>query len=346
MNSDNYIEFLKTHIKPWARLVSGKREINCRCRYCQDSGDLRHGHFYINVDFSHNEPSYYYCQKCHAKGIVTSQKLLEWGVYDQALAIDINQYNSKVLKLEINKKYKDKAIYNLNNCVLTEDELSLYKLNYINNRLGTHLTYKDCMEKKIVLNLQDLIRSNNIIRLTRSESIFKQLDSNFIGFISYDNAFVNMRNLEIGEVYHTINKRYVNYNIFDKYDNTTKFYVIPNQINTLSIEPIKIHIAEGPFDILSILYNLNDGMLGNSIYAACTGSGYMGLLRFLLLNMKLINIEVHIYPDNDQYDKDIINIKEYLYLNKVPFFIHRNMYEGEKDFGVPKNRIRENIISV
>lgn len=345
MNTDNYIEFLRTNIKPWARLVSGKREINCRCRYCQDSNDLRHGHFYINVDFSRNEPSYYYCQKCHCRGIVTAQKLLEWGVYDQSLAIDINKYNSKVLKLSENIKYKDKAVYHLNNYTLTEDDLSLFKLNYINNRLGTNLTYKDCMEKKIVLNLSDLIRSNNL-SLTRDQNIVKQLDSNFIGFISYDNAFINMRNLEIGEVYHGIDKRYVNYNIFNKYDNTTKFYIIPNQINTLSIEPIKIHIAEGPFDILSILYNLNDGILKNNIYGACTGSGYMGLLRFILLNMKLINIEVHIYPDNDMDNSKIINIKNELYLNRVPFYIHRNTYVGEKDFGVPKERIKENIISV
>lgn len=346
MNTDKYIEFLKTHIKPWARLVSGKREINCRCFYCNDSNDLRHGHFYINVNFSNNAPSYYYCQKCHARGIVTAQKLLEWNVYDQDVAIDINRYNSKVLKLKENIKYKDKIIYTINNCRVTEDDLSLYKLNYINNRLGTQLTYKDCMEKKIVLNLMDLIRYNNITKLTRNENIVKQLDSNFIGFISYDNAFINMRNLDIGEVYHNINKRYVNYNIFDKYDNTTKFYIVPNQINTLSVEPIKIHIAEGPFDILSILYNLNDGMLRNSIYGACTGSGYKNLLKFILLNMKLINIEVHMYPDNDMGDYNIINIKNELYLNKVPFYIHRNIYKGEKDFGVPMDRIKESIIPV
>ena len=72
----------------------------------------------------------------------------------------------------------------------------------------------------------------------------------------------------------------------------------------------------------------------------------MGLLRFILLNMKLINIEVHIYPDNDMDNSKIINIKNELYLNRVPFYIHRNTYVGEKDFGVPKERIKENIISV
>ena len=155
-----------------------------------------------------------------------------------------------------------------------------------------------------------------------------------------------MRNLELGEVYETINKRYVNYNIFDKYDNTCKFYVVPNQLNPLTIEPIKIHIAEGPFDILSILYNMNDGIMGNNIYAAATGSGYGSLLKFLLLNLQLINVEVHLYPDADIPNYKVTNIKKNLFLDKVNFYIHRNTYPGEKDFGVRKEKIKDTIISI
>lgn len=345
MDIERYKYFLKDHIKPWARLVSGEREINCRCFYCPDSDDYRHGHFYINVDLSNSEPSYYYCQKCHSKGIVTSQKLLEWGVYDNDLAISITKYNKEVLKLPQNMKYKDKVIYDINNYRITEDNLSLFKLDYINKRLGTHLTFKDCLENKIIINLRDIL-NNNHIQYTRHQNIIDQLDANFIGFLSYDNAFINMRNLEISEVYHTINKRYVNYNVFDKYDNTTKFYIIPNQINPIIPQPIRIHIAEGPFDILSILYNLNDGNKGNDIYGAATGSSYKGMLRFLLTNLKLINIEVHFYPDNDVSDNKIISIKNELYLYNTRFFIHRNTYPGEKDFGVRKEKIKESVIEV
>lgn len=345
MNEEQYKWFLKNHIKPWARLVSGGREINCRCFYCRDSDDERHGHFYINVDLSGNKPSLYNCFKCHAKGVVTPNKLLEWGLFDQDLSIDLARYNKKIMNLSQNMKYNDKAKYYLNNYNIKDDSLSLLKLNYINNRLGTNLTFQDCIEKKILLNLSDLLATNNV-KLTRHQNIVEQLDKNFLGFISYDNAFINMRNLDIGEVYITIAKRYVNYNIFDKYDNTCKFYVIPNQINPLSIEPIKIHIAEGPFDILSILYNMNDGIMGNNIYAAATGSGYESLLRFLLLNLQLINVEVHLYPDADIPDYKITRIKKNLFLDKVNFYIHRNTYPGEKDFGVRKEKIKETIIQV
>ena len=110
----------------------------------------------------------------------------------------------------------------------------------------------------------------------------------FLGFISIDNAFLNMRRLcDSGKVYESIDKRYINYKIFDKFDTSERFYTIPTAIDTLCPNRIKIHIAEGPFDILSILYNLNNGILKNNIYGACTGSGYMGLLRFILLNMKI-----------------------------------------------------------
>ncbi len=342
MDNTSYIEYLQRHIKPWSRLVSGNRELNCRCFYCPDSDDTRHGHFYINVDLSKDEPSYFYCQKCHVKGIVTSQKLLEWNIYDANLALDITKYNKRILSLPTNLKYNNKYIYNINNYKITEDNLSLYKLNYINNRLGINLSYKDCIEKKIVLNLRDILNPNNL-QYTRHPNIIDQLDANFLGFLSYDNAFINMRNLGLKEVYHTIDKRYVNYNIFDKYDNTTKFYIIPNKLDIL--KPVEVHITEGPFDILSVLYNLHNGKLGNNIYGAATGSSYMGMLKFIMLNMKIPGMIIHFYPDNDIDDYKISRIKNDLRIyNNI--YIHRNLYPGEKDFGVRKEKIDEGIIVI
>ena len=92
---------------------------------------------------------------------------------------------------------------------------------------------------------------SNKLEPTRYPNIIDQLDHGFLGFLSYDNAFINMRNLDIvKDIYEGINRRYINYNIFNKYDNTNKFYVIPTNINMEY--PIKLHIAEGPFDALSI----------------------------------------------------------------------------------------------
>lgn len=130
LNQDNYIEFLTSHIKPFARSVAGNREVNCRCFYCADSSDMRKGHFYISVP-KEDEPSFFYCQKCHAQGIVTNDKLIEWGIFDSQMGIEITKYNSKVLTLTKNKKFLDSLIYNIKNTYITEDKLSLYKLKYI-----------------------------------------------------------------------------------------------------------------------------------------------------------------------------------------------------------------------
>lgn len=340
LNSEEYIEFLTSNIKPFAIPVSGRKEVNCRCFYCADSSNQRKGHFYISVP-KEDEPSCFYCQKCHAQGIVTNDKLIEWGIFNSKMGVDLTRYNAKVLSLTKNKKFAYGEIYNIKNTFITDDKLSLFKLKYINNRIGTNITLQDCISNKIVLNIKDLIQQNNL-ELTRHPNIVDQLDANFLGFLSFDNAFLNMRNLEIREVYHTIDKRYINYNIFNKYDNTMNFYVLPTNIDLYDTSPVKLHLAEGPFDILSIKYNL----VGNdkrSIFAAIGGSSYKSCIRYFLTHMGLYNLEVHIYMDNDQNMNQMYYISELLNYFNTPLYIHNNSYPGEKDYGVTPDRIIDNI---
>lgn len=343
LNSDSYIEFLTSHIKPFAHPVSGKKEVNCRCFYCADSSNMRKGHFYISVP-KEDEPSVFYCQKCHAHGIVTNNKLMEWGIFDSTMGVQLTTYNSKVLTLTKNKKFADNYVYNVRNTFITQDKLSLYKVKYINDRLGTNLSLKDCLANKIVLNLSDLIRENRL-EVTRHPNIIEQMDANFLGFLSYDNAFINMRNLEIKEVYESINRRYINYNVFDKYDNTLKFYVIPTSIDLMNPAPVRLHLSEGPFDILSIKYNLV-GEGGRDIFVSVGGSSYKGCIRHFITNMGLYNLEIHIYMDNDQDKYKIYDIGNLLQYFNIPLFVHNNSYPNEKDYGVPKERIMDNVIKV
>ena len=342
MNAEEYNQFLLNNIKPFAHRVSGGREINCRCFYCSDSKNIRKGHFYIScLSESNNAPSLYNCVKCHACGIVTHSKLLEWGLFDANISVQLLQYNAKVLQLSENRKYKDTEVYNISNTKVSKDILSEYKLKYINNRLGISLNYNDCLDNKIILNLKDLLAENNLTP-TRHANIIEQLDSNFLGFLSYDNAFINMRNLDIptSNLYEGINKRYINYNIFEKFDNTNKFYVIPTEINTMY--PIKLHIAEGPFDVLSIKYNMRKEIF-NNIYTAIEGSGYFGIIRKFITQIKLINMEIHVYADSDIDFDTIHSIAQFVSVFNMPFYLHRNSFKGEKDFGVPTSRISETI---
>lgn len=340
MNSDKYKDFLINNIKPFAKSASGGKVINCRCFYCPDSKDQRKGHFYISVPNDDKTPSLFYCQKCHSKGIVTSGKLIEWGVFDSDIALDITNHNKEVLSNPVNRIMYSNSIYRIINDYITKDDLSRYKLRYIEKRIGVKLSYRDCIDNKIVLNIKDLLFRNHL-EYTRNPNIIEQLDCNFVGFLTYDNAFLNMRNMEIHEVYKTINKRYINYDLFKKYDNTQKFYMLPNDIDLY--KPIKVHIAEGPFDILSIKYNLYNGVMDNNIYAGITGSGYKGIIRNIISKMGLINIEIHIYADKDVDRWKIVDIADMLYPFNMSLYLHRNTYQGEKDFGVPLWRINNSV---
>lgn len=342
MNVEYYKNYLLSTIKPWAKVVSGGREINCRCMYCADSTNASHGHFYIKIPKDENDISVFNCVKCHVSGIVTPDKLIQWGMnYDNTVVQQIS-YTNQNYKKKNGNKFNDAVIYNLFNPYnITVDKLTQYKMDYISKRLGIPWGLPECIENKVILNLNDLIKSNQL-NITRDPRIVEALDSNFLGFISYDNAFCNMRNLELGEVYKTIDKRYINYNIYDQLDNTHKFYIPPVNINPNSYMPIKIHIAEGPFDILSIKYNLVRE-LDNNIYIGITGSGYKGILRFILTELALINIELHLYPDNDMKPNVIYDLCEFLRPFQFPIYVHHNDYPGEKDFGVPRGRIKERI---
>lgn len=342
MDINNYKEFLLTHIQPWARLASGGRMILCRCFYCADSMNYNHGHFYISIPQNNNQLSLFYCQKCKVGGIVNSSKLLDWGIFNSQISIDITSHNSNALSLPENKIYKDSSVYKIFNDYISDDKLSEYKLKYLNNRLGTKYSYADCKNMKIVLNLNNIIERNKL-KITRDKRIIDQLDSGFLGFLSIDNAFLNMRNLNIiNNLHDSINLKYVNYNIFGKYDNTKRFYTIPTEVNFNTIDPINLHIAEGPFDILGI-YNLPKNFPGQNIYTSIGGSGYQGILRFFVRYLSYPNLIIHIYPDNDINRDKILFYIQIIAIFKFPIYIHRNMSYGEKDFGVPIDRIKESI---
>ena len=340
MDSNAYRDFLLRSI-PNAKLASGGREVVCRCFYCPDSDDIRHGHFYISIPENKDQPSLYHCMKCQASGMVTNRTLLDWNVYDDRVAEDLVVHN-KNINPNIKRQYSEDYIYNIRNNYISQDSLSITKLDYINNRLGTNLGLEDMERLKIVLNLGDLLKANNIQSITRHQNIVEQLDQSFIGFLSLDNAFLNMRRIcDKGIVYKTIDKRYVNYSIFDKKNSKSRFYVIPNTIDAAQPERVKIHIAEGPFDILSIYENLR--LREPGIYIAIGGSNYYGTILDIIYRYKLPYCEVHIYPDNDNpgSDKKMSFIRDKLNRRCITTTMHRNIMENEKDFGVPLSRIRE-----
>ena len=145
-------------------------------------------------------------------------------------------------------------------------------------------------------------------------------------------------------VHESIDKRYVNYLLFNKQNTQSRFYVIPTVVDLSVSTRVKIHIAEGPFDILSIYENLRRREPG--IYIAIRGSNYYGTVLNFIYKYSLPYVEVHIYPDNDNIgaNNKMEFIKRKLNSIDIPVIIHRNIYGGEKDFGVPISRIKEAIL--
>jgi hypothetical protein len=299
---------------------------------------------YISIPENDNEPSKFNCFRCPAKGIVTDKTLTEWGIYDDNIAIMLINHNKNIKGGRyIFQRDVARLVYRYSK----RDKLTMDKLQFINNRLGTCLTIDDCLRLKIILNLKDLLTQNNITTYTRHESIVNELDLGFMGFLSLDNSFVNLRRIVApGKVYHSIDQRYVNYNIFNKFDNAERFYTIPTTIDLSSTERIKLHIAEGPFDILSIYLNLRHQEPG--IYTCIAGNNYIGILRHFILTMKLNYIELHVYPDegNGGEESKMLSIVNFCNPMGIPIYIHRNRMPGEKDMGVPIERIQEEIYQI
>ena len=338
---DKFSKFI-TSIIPGSKEVSGGKEILCRCRYCPDSSDPNHAHMYIHIPDAPDDPALFHCFKCHASGIIDSKRLMEWGLYDPLIAMNLESINKKA-KISGKLTGYDRIIYRFRNAIM-DQELANQKLNYINSRLGLNLNLSDYMKDKVIFNLKDALSYNDIRNYTRYPNIVDQLNDYFIGFLSIDNNFVNLRRIcDEGIVYNSIDKRYINYNIHDKKDNTEKFYVLPTKLDLSRMNKIQVHIAEGPMDILSIKYNVRNREPG--LYCAIGGSAYKQIVMHLISTLKIFYFDLHIYPDNDNPGGYNImrDIKEYVKPFGISTYIHRNTYPGEKDFGVPKTRIVESI---
>lgn len=336
----NFINAIKSII-PTAKVASGGREIVIRCPFCGDSKNLRHAHFYMSVPQSQEDISFYQCKRCPNHGIVSDELLRKIGCNDSNIIIEITKHNTEVLSLPKYKSLKKINIYPLRWDLIRQDASNQNKLNYINTRIGANFSLFDLYKLKIFLNLYDIIVTNKL-ELTRHQDICDSLDKYFIGFISYDNSYCGLRKITDQELYQSVNKRYINYSLINKTDDRKNFYIIPTQINILDPLPVKIHIAEGQFDILSIYYNLNKCNKYQSIYVACGGKSYSQATEFILEETGIVNYELHYYPDRDVSDQEFLygtQSKIQLLISNI--FIHRNIYNGEKDFGVPINRINE-----
>lgn len=317
-----------------AREASGGRQIVCRCLFPNCTDTKRH--LYIGPFDDSDSPILYNCFKCTRSGIVNKAFLKSYGLNESSIDNDIIESNSGSSDYRTYTKSND-YIYNINYDFITDSEITERKLKYINDRLGIHLTYNECISNKIVLNLVDILKINNL-KPTRDMNIIRDLNRYFIGFLSRSNSTLNMRNLNMGNVISSIDKKYINYKLFDS-NIKNDFYIIPNNIDYN--RKVIVYIGEGPFDILSIRYNLIKSM-DNTLYIAGRGKAYYQIVSYLITN-GIWNMEIHFFPDKDIEDMYIDSIAKYFSPFRFDIYIHRNRYKNNKDYGVPMNNIIDGI---
>lgn len=316
------------------KIHSRGKEVVKRCHICGDSRDPRDAHMYIGMK---NSAIVYHCFKCDAGGLVDGKFFRDIQVYDPDLIILCNKQNDEYYT---RTKYVQSR-YTIRNPYIgvdTSRKQTMEKLEYINDRLGMSLTVAEVCNKRIILNLHDFLCSNKIGMITRREEEINQLDRWFVGFLSIDNKFINMRRIDNDTQRLFTTDRYVNYNIYDEIDNTKRYYILPTVIDIT--KPIDVYIAEGPLDILSI-QSREQPPNGNRLFISIGGKAYLGAIKYLLLDYGFISMNLHIYPDGDIKNYTMDWIKKEIIPYRHSLYIHRNVMSGEKDFGVPGNRITE-----
>ncbi|MBR2247525.1 MAG: hypothetical protein IJ880_10925 [Bacilli bacterium] len=358
LDKDRLKKFLLSHF-PNAHTASNGREVVIRCPFCGDSQkDMRDAHFYIGLQTQNDDlemnrqvPPVYHCFLCNRSGTLTGKVLLEmlnYNIDDEELIYELNVLSNN-RKTRVHKnRFINKLSYTTIGCA-EGTALDNDKLNYINSRLGLRLTMEQALKDKIVFNLLYFLYYNGINVVNVSNDELTAISQYFIGFLSLDNSFITFRNCSGKKMeLNSLKKRYMKYQI-QKDDNgdLVKYYCLPSKIDKLSVNPINIHVAEGPFDILSICYNLNHNNRDNQIYISAGGKGYFSAVRSIISYLKLSpNLIIHVYPDNDVDDSSIR-----MYANKftdigIQIYIHRNVFESENDFGVRLDRISDRCIKI
>ena len=327
-------EYLRQNFN--AKIAAGGREIVKRCHICGDSKNLSDAHMYIGF---RDGTIVYNCFKCGAKGIVDRKFLKDMGCYEQSIIDLCSEQNSKNNNLSSTKSRalfaSSKAKHLL--IPLSNNDFAIKKFNYIANRLGLAIDSSFIQRFKIILNLKDFLDLNGITRYTRDPTVIDILDKFFLGFLSADNCYVILRRMvPEGKLPEYIDYRFVNYNIFNLSDSAKKYYTIPTTVNMN--QPLSIHIAEGVFDILSIYLNLQHDN-PNALYTAICGKSYEEIVKYIIVEYGFMNCNLHIYPDADIDTRIIKSIANKVRIFGMSTFIHRNTFQGQKDFGVSKDLI-------
>lgn len=309
-------------------------QLRMRCFICGDSKKNRNKkRLGIKIDVNNPlEPILYNCFNCGEHGVITTDMLCDMGL-TREVASEISQFNRGVVKSDTSSKVNKYKNYSPIPVIIpppTKCDKTYNKIKYLYDRIGYRIPIEDFTKIKVVFNLFDFLSINNLP--INNDKFLTLLDRDYIGFLSINNEYIIFRDIT-GK-----NKiRYFKYNIFNVYDNSNSYYRIRNQIDLLTQDTIEIKLAEGTFDILSIMYNIDGGNTDNRVYVAVCNSSYTSpILHHINMGLVGDNISIKIYQDNDS------RVNYTKLKNKMNVYIHdMHVYYNKlsKDFGVPSSDI-------
>ena len=311
-------------------------DIVVRCPFCGDSiKSLDHGHLHIWIDSNEPIPMIYHCFRCDASGILNKALLEELDIRDGDIDGSLGRYNNKMTKVIRNTL----TLFDERKPIFIPDvikvQLAEIKKAYIEDRLGVSKTFEEWKELKVVFNLLEVLAANGLMhKLSTHPDKVKDLHLRYIGFMSCLNQIITLRNItDKGD-------RYYKYSLFGKkYDPfVNKLYILPNEVDIMTKDPVTINVAEGTFDILGIYFHVFNEDRNNNLFAAACGCGFNTAVKyFLQKGMIGNNITINIYSDKDKtpaFYRD-------LFKDIKPLVGHINLYYNSlsKDCGVRKEDI-------
>lgn len=325
------VEKLILSNKKPSRLISSRKEVMVRCCYCGDSKtDKTHMHMYIEL----TPPFMFYCHRCNVSGVLNTQTLRDLEIYDTNLSSSILQAN-KTIKKKTGSKFKiDKKDTKL---IKVDSPFAQNAAHYFNSRFNSSYTNEEIVDKfKAVTNSADFFNTNHV-NIPTNRGGYPLYDfNNSIGFLSSDASHVIFRDITGQQA-----KRYYNFNLYhDMVSTSSKLYNIKSGIDIMKDE-ITLIITEGVFDIIGVYeaFYKDKGIIDNDhIFAAAAGKGYNAVISHYI-RMGFLNLKVIIYSDADVKEYFFKNLKDSsVYLKGTRLTIYYNTLE--KDFGVPKDRIK------
>lgn len=317
---------------PFAKVVD-EHHIDIRCPICGDSQKhLNHPH--CGIWIQEGQPLIYHCWICESSGIVNHNFLKQLNVYDPKIYTTVALFNkSNAKKLSQYKGLLKKGEARPLDIPEIRD-IHQYKVDYISKRLGIDFTKKSLEYLRVITSIKDFLAIN---ALTPNGAWAKNLDlfeKHYVGFLTMDRTCIVFRALSPD-----LKMRYIKYQIYN-YKGLgfgEGCYTIPMQVDPMENQ-ITFNMTEGIFDILGVFFHVNKANVKNQVYVAVCGSGYTRVVKTFLKKGFMTNLDINIYSDLDKSRDWYQPISDL-----APWFRSINLYyndTGEKDFGVPKEKIK------